>query len=242
MAKALDGCLAVYPVDEFERGRRATCRKPRSRGATRAPGRPDVLRRRGRDHARQAGPGRDPAAPARVRRPRPRGDRGRQLRPHRDLGRRSGSASATSEGIGLDRRRRRHRRLHVTCHADPGQALEITTESGVPGPSPAPRPARLLAPTPPAFSRSRPGETSRAVPVDRGAGDGAGGRRGSGETVEETDVEAEFSHLPVMAREVVELLLPVPAGLIVDCTVGGGRPRGRCCSTRARPPPARDRP
>jgi 16S rRNA (cytosine1402-N4)-methyltransferase len=36
------------------------------------------------------------------------------------------------------------------------------------------------------------------------------------------DVEAEFSHLPVMPREVVELLLPVPAGLIVDCTVGGG--------------------
>ena len=34
-------------------------------------------------------------------------------------------------------------------------------------------------------------------------------------------MEAEFSHLPVMAREVVELLLPVPAGLIVDGTVGG---------------------
>ena len=34
-------------------------------------------------------------------------------------------------------------------------------------------------------------------------------------------MEAEFSHLPVMGREVVELLLPVPAGLIVDCTVGG---------------------
>jgi 16S rRNA (cytosine1402-N4)-methyltransferase len=31
----------------------------------------------------------------------------------------------------------------------------------------------------------------------------------------------EFSHLPVMVREVVELLLPVPEGLIVDCTVGG---------------------
>jgi 16S rRNA (cytosine1402-N4)-methyltransferase len=39
---------------------------------------------------------------------------------------------------------------------------------------------------------------------------------------QEQDVEAEFSHLPVMPREVVELLLPVPAGLIVDCTVGGG--------------------
>jgi 16S rRNA (cytosine1402-N4)-methyltransferase len=35
-------------------------------------------------------------------------------------------------------------------------------------------------------------------------------------------VEAEFSHLPVMRKEVVDLLLPVPAGLIVDCTVGGG--------------------
>ena len=35
-------------------------------------------------------------------------------------------------------------------------------------------------------------------------------------------MEAEFSHLPVMPREVVELLLPVPAGLFVDCTVGGG--------------------
>jgi 16S rRNA (cytosine1402-N4)-methyltransferase len=34
-------------------------------------------------------------------------------------------------------------------------------------------------------------------------------------------VEAAFSHLPVMVREVVELLLPVPDGLVVDCTVGG---------------------
>ena len=30
-----------------------------------------------------------------------------------------------------------------------------------------------------------------------------------------------FEHLPVMAREVVEHLAPVPAGTIVDCTVGG---------------------
>ena len=36
------------------------------------------------------------------------------------------------------------------------------------------------------------------------------------------EVEEEFSHLPVMAREVVELLLPVPGGMFVDCTVGGG--------------------
>jgi 16S rRNA (cytosine1402-N4)-methyltransferase len=35
------------------------------------------------------------------------------------------------------------------------------------------------------------------------------------------NVVEEFSHLPVMAREVVELLSPVPGGMIVDCTVGG---------------------
>jgi len=35
-------------------------------------------------------------------------------------------------------------------------------------------------------------------------------------------VQEEFSHLPVMAREVVELLLAVPGGLIIDGTVGGG--------------------
>ncbi len=34
-------------------------------------------------------------------------------------------------------------------------------------------------------------------------------------------MEAEFSHLPVMVREVVELLAPVPAGLVIDATVGG---------------------
>jgi 16S rRNA (cytosine1402-N4)-methyltransferase len=32
----------------------------------------------------------------------------------------------------------------------------------------------------------------------------------------------EFSHVPVMAGEVVELLRDVPAGLFVDCTLGGG--------------------
>src|SRR5262249_56649193 len=32
----------------------------------------------------------------------------------------------------------------------------------------------------------------------------------------------EFVHQPVMGREVTELLAPVPPGLIVDATVGGG--------------------
>ena len=45
-------------------------------------------------------------------------------------------------------------------------------------------------------------------------------------------MEAEFSHLPVMPREVVELLLPVPAGLFVDCTVGGGGHAGLLLDAR----------
>jgi 16S rRNA (cytosine1402-N4)-methyltransferase len=35
-------------------------------------------------------------------------------------------------------------------------------------------------------------------------------------------VQGQFDHVPVMGREIVELFLPVPAGLIVDATVGGG--------------------
>jgi len=35
-------------------------------------------------------------------------------------------------------------------------------------------------------------------------------------------VKGKFDHVPVMGREVVELFLPVPTGLIVDATVGGG--------------------
>jgi 16S rRNA (cytosine1402-N4)-methyltransferase len=33
---------------------------------------------------------------------------------------------------------------------------------------------------------------------------------------------SDFQHLPVMHREVVEMLLPIPSGLVVDGTVGGG--------------------
>jgi 16S rRNA C1402 N4-methylase RsmH len=66
--------------------------------------------------------------------------------------------------------------------------------------------------------------------------------------LEEMDVEAAFSHLPVMVREVVELFLPVPAGMIVDCTVGGGHRRAlearsdvRCSGSTVTPTPSRRR-
>src|SRR3954447_24740026 len=32
----------------------------------------------------------------------------------------------------------------------------------------------------------------------------------------------QFQHLPVMGREVVELIQPVPPGLLIDCTLGAG--------------------
>lgn len=35
-------------------------------------------------------------------------------------------------------------------------------------------------------------------------------------------MKGQFDHVPVMGREIVELLLPVPTGLFVDATVGGG--------------------
>src|SRR6266511_6374987 len=55
----------------------------------------------------------------------------------------------------------------------------------------------------------------RAALVVRGAG-----RRPKSST--RGQAVAEFLHQPVMGREVVELLAPVPPGLIVDATVGGG--------------------
>jgi 16S rRNA (cytosine1402-N4)-methyltransferase len=50
------------------------------------------------------------------------------------------------------------------------------------------------------------------------------GRPGSGIEAArgETVVGPEFVHRPVMGQEVVELLAPVPPGLVVDATVGGG--------------------
>src|ERR1044072_2349761 len=93
----------------------------------------------------------------------------------------------------------------------------------IPAPSPAPRPARLLAPTPPAISRRRPGPQHPGRYLSTGGlKSGPATPAAPAQRLEVMDVEAAFSHLPVMVREVVELLLPVPDGLIVDCTVGGG--------------------
>jgi 16S rRNA (cytosine1402-N4)-methyltransferase len=44
--------------------------------------------------------------------------------------------------------------------------------------------------------------------------------------------EPGFLHLPVMAAEVTELLTPVPEGLVVDATVGGGGHAGAILSAR----------
>ena len=183
MAKALDGCLAVYPVEEFQR---VAANLARGASARRngAPGRPVVLLRRGRDHARQAGPGRHPGPSAHVRPARARGDRRRQLRPPRDLGLRD-LQSARPGGLGLHRRRRRHQRLHVSESGKSDERIENTDGARTPRARLQPLGRRGCWPLlRPLSAVADPEQTSRAAPVDRGAGDGAGGTCGSGETVQ----------------------------------------------------------
>ena len=66
----------------------------------------------------------------------------------------------------------------------------------------------MQAPLPPAFAFADASGELVAVPGDE----------------DEAAVAAddEFHHLPVMVEEVVELFRPVPAGLYVDATLGGG--------------------
>ena len=105
MARALDGCLAVYPVDEFDR-LATRIREVRERGGEQ------------RQAARTFFAGAVEIAPDKqgrvavpqhlrdVRRPRPRGDRRRQLRPHRDLGRATVPRARPRRDRGTRRRRR----------------------------------------------------------------------------------------------------------------------------------------
>ena len=45
-------------------------------------------------------------------------------------------------------------------------------------------------------------------------------------------MQEPFTHLPVLAGEVVELVQSVPPGLIVDCTLGGGGHAGLLLDAR----------
>ena len=212
----------------------------RQRGGERTPGRPHLLRRGGGDRPRQAGPRRHPAEPARVRRPRTRRDRRRQLHhielwdaarfrekrprraPPRSTQARASTTSPSATGSGP------RARIVLTSVGTPLRRARLQP-LGRRGCLPLLRPLSAVA---------DPGRHPGRRSADRGAGAGTGGRRlrrrrrgkevadrraqrWSVERGQEQDVEAEFSHLPVMPREVVELLLPVPTGLIVDCTVGG---------------------
>ncbi len=60
------------------------------------------------------------------------------------------------------------------------------------------------------------------------------GPEGGGRAVRGTEVNplSSFEHEPVMAAEVVELLVPVPGGLVVDGTVGGGGHAARILEAR----------
>ena len=51
----------------------------------------------------------------------------------------------------------------------------------------------------------------------------------------------EFHHVPVMAEQIVEIFRPVPTGVLVDATVGGGGHARLLLDGPARPVPGRDR-
>lgn len=69
------------------------------------------------------------------------------------------------------------------------------------------------------FPSSPTGEKSRRTPVIRGTAEGRdpGPCRGA----HAMDVDQDFSHRPVMVDEVVAALASVPAGVLVDATLGG---------------------
>ena len=84
------------------------------------------------------------------------------------------------------------------------------------------------------FPSSSDGETSRRAPVIRGAADersdtidrhrhlrGGGTDRRGRACAMSPDDDREFAHRPVMADEIVELFGPVPAGWVIDATLGG---------------------
>ena len=74
------------------------------------------------------------------------------------------------------------------------------------------------------FPSSPAGEKSRRAPVFRGAAHERTHLRSSRAVrtcLMDRTPDRDFAHLPVMAQEIVEAFAPVPAGWIVDATLGG---------------------
>jgi len=69
------------------------------------------------------------------------------------------------------------------------------------------------------FPSSPTGEKSRRTPVVRGTAEDRAHRPHRGTAM--TDVDEGFAHRPVMVDEIVDAFASVPAGLLVDATLGG---------------------
>ncbi len=121
----------------------------------------------------------------------------------------------------------------------------MTTTSGCQAARPwtVSRSAGWKAPTPPACHLARFGETSRQAFAGRGTVEGRAlgterrGRRTGVDRIMAKQVDngtqrrnpaadalgaSDFQHVPVMCDEVLEVLGPGPAGIVLDATVGGG--------------------
>ncbi len=75
------------------------------------------------------------------------------------------------------------------------------------------------------FPRGRPGSAPERTPP-----------------LGELRMDQDFTHEPVMADVVVDLFAPVPAGVLVDATVGGGGHAAALLSSRPDLGRARSRP
>ena len=212
--------------------------------------------------ARQPGSHPAPAAPAGVRRPRARRRRHRGHRPHRDLGLHAGGApSAPGRREPHPRRDRpgdlrtlgRHGAAHTAPTPPQGPTTRRTAAPQRPGSLIRSLSAGTMeGPYSARFPSSPIGETSRRAPAGRGAADERSGcppppqSSGRHRAHDRTTTRA-FAHRPVMVDEIVELFAPVPAGVLIDATLGGGGHARALLDAHphlrvARPRPGRRRP
>jgi 16S rRNA (cytosine1402-N4)-methyltransferase len=81
----------------------------------------------------------------------------------------------------------------------------------------------LLEMSEPGGRHGRPGEADRRARGRRSAARTAGRQPGRGDLLAgQAPGEAELSHTPVLARELVALVDPQPGQTVIDCTFGGG--------------------